>query len=49
MEANTWLARHGDTRSIGESSRTLAELYARLHGEEEEEVEKHPAVGFVQP
>jgi hypothetical protein len=47
MEANAWLARHGDTRPIGDASRTLAELYARLHGEEE--VEKRPAVGFVQP
>jgi hypothetical protein len=47
VEANAWLARHGETRSMGETSRTLAELYARLHGDEE--TEKHPAVGFVQP
>jgi SpoVK/Ycf46/Vps4 family AAA+-type ATPase len=46
-EANAWLAQHGDARSIGDASRTLAELYARLHGEEE--VGKRPAVGFVQP
>jgi hypothetical protein len=46
MEANAWLARHGDTRSIGYDSRTLAELYALLHGEQE--VEKRPTVGFVQ-
>jgi hypothetical protein len=45
MEANAWLARHGYTQSIGDASRTLAELYARLHGEEE--VEKPPTVGFV--
>lgn len=46
-EANDWLARHGETRSMGDDSRTLAELYALLHGEAE--VEKRPAVGFVQP
>jgi hypothetical protein len=46
MEANAWLARHGDTRSLGYDSRTLAELYALLHGEEE--VEKRPGVGFIQ-
>jgi hypothetical protein len=45
-EANDWLAWHGETRSIGDDSRTLAELYALLHGEAE--VEKRPAVGFVQ-
>jgi hypothetical protein len=46
-EANAWLARHGETRSMGEASRTLAELYARLHGDEAGE--QRPAVGFVQP
>jgi SpoVK/Ycf46/Vps4 family AAA+-type ATPase len=45
IEANEWLARHGYTRSSGDTSRTLAELYALLHGEEA--VEKRPAVGFV--
>jgi hypothetical protein len=47
VEANAWLVRHGETRPIGEASRTLAELYARLHGEEAGE--QRPAVGFVQP
>jgi hypothetical protein len=47
MEANAWLARHGETRPIGEASRTLAELYALWHGDEAGE--KRPAVGFVQP
>jgi hypothetical protein len=47
VEANAWLARHGEARSMGERSRTLAELYARLHGDEEGE--KRPTVGFVQP
>jgi hypothetical protein len=46
MEAKEWLTRHGETRPVGEASRTLAELYARLHGAEE--VESRPAVGFVQ-
>ena len=32
MEANAWLTRHGETRSLGSESRTLAELYALLHG-----------------
>jgi hypothetical protein len=32
---------------MGDASHTLAELYARLHGEEEGE--QRPAVGFVQP
>lgn len=45
-EAREWLTRHGETRSIGDASRTLAELYARLHGEEEGE--SRPVVGFVQ-
>ena len=46
MEAHEWLTRHGYAQSIGDASRTLAELYARLHGDEEGE--KRPAVGFVQ-
>jgi hypothetical protein len=46
-EANAWLVRHGEARSMGETSRTLAELYARLHGDEEGE--KRPTVGFVRP
>jgi hypothetical protein len=45
VEANAWLARYGETRSMGDTSRTLAELYARLHGEEA--VERPPIVGFV--
>jgi hypothetical protein len=45
MEANAWLARHGETRSIGGVSPTLAELYARLHGEDTDE--QRPAVGFI--
>jgi hypothetical protein len=45
VEANAWRARHGETRSMGDTSPTLAELYARLHGEEE--AEKPPIVGFV--
>jgi 3' terminal RNA ribose 2'-O-methyltransferase Hen1 len=47
MEATAWLARHGEMRPMGEASCTLAELYTRLHGEEEGE--QRPAVGFVQP
>ena len=47
MEATAWLARHGETQPIGDASRTLAELYALWHGEEEGE--QRPAVGFVQP
>jgi hypothetical protein len=45
VEANAWLARYGETRSMGDTSRTLAELYARLHGEEA--VERPPIAGFV--
>ena len=47
VEANAWLARHGETRPTHETSRTLAELYARLHGDDAGE--QRPAVGFVQP
>jgi hypothetical protein len=32
---------------MGEASRTLAELYARLHGDDAGE--QRPAMGFVQP
>lgn len=45
-EAKEWRTRDGETRSIGDASRTLAELYARLRGEEEGE--SRPVVGFVQ-
>jgi hypothetical protein len=45
VEAHAWLARHGETRAMGETSRTLAELYARLQGEDA--VERPPTVGFV--
>jgi hypothetical protein len=44
-EAKAWLKRHGETRPVGDTSHTLAELYARLHGETA--VEKRPGVGFV--
>jgi hypothetical protein len=47
VEANAWLARHGAPPPVVEASRTLAELYAWLHGEEAGE--PRPAVGFVQP
>jgi hypothetical protein len=46
-EVTAWLAQHGETRPMGDASRTLAELYAQLHGEEAGE--QRPAVGFVQP
>jgi hypothetical protein len=46
-EAQAWLARHGETRPMGEGSPTLAELYGRLHGDAA--VEQRPAVGFGPP
>jgi hypothetical protein len=44
-EANAWLTRHGETPFLGDQARTLAELYARVHGDAE--MEQRPAVGFV--